>query len=426
VNARPQSASINAEDRSPQRPTLWERLGLFLLVMGPGLIVMLADTDAGSLITAAQSGAQWGYTLITLQLILIPILFMVQELTVRLGLHTGRGHGELIRETFGGVWAWISVGTLLVSCVGALVTEMVGMAGAGQLYGIPIDASVWTTVLFLLLVVVTGSYRSVELVATLVGLFEIALFYVAYRAHPQMGLLARGLVTFPLGHTSYLYLVAANIGAVIMPWMVFYQQAAVVDKKLKGRHIGEARIDTLIGAFLTQAIMIAMIVAAAATIGRADPHASLNDVPEISRTLTSFLGQAVGRAVFAVGIIGASLVAAIVVSLTAAWGLGEVSGYRRSLNHRLHEAPWFYLVYALALVAGALLVTSGVNLVRLSVGIEVMNALLLPIVLGFLYLLARRALPPEHRLRGRYAVLVLVLIVLTVTLGVYGGLQSLF
>jgi Mn2+/Fe2+ NRAMP family transporter len=169
-----------------------------------------------------------------------------------------------------------------------------------------------------------------------------------------------------------------------------------------------------------------MIVAAAATIGRADPHASLNDVPEISRTLTSFLGQAVGRAVFAVGIIGASLVAAIVVSLTAAWGLGEVSGYRRSLNHRLHEAPWFYLVYTLALVAGALLVTSGVNLVRLSVGIEVMNALLLPIVLGFLYLLARRALPPEHRLRGRYAVLVLVLIVLTVTLGVYGGLQSLF
>jgi Mn2+/Fe2+ NRAMP family transporter len=148
VNARPQSASINAEDRSPQRPTLWERLGLFLLVMGPGLIVMLADTDSGSLITAAQSGAQWGYTLITLQLILIPILFMVQELTVRLGLHTGRGHGELIRETFGGVWAWISVGTLLVSCVGALVTEMVGMAGAGQLYGIPIDASVWTTVLF--------------------------------------------------------------------------------------------------------------------------------------------------------------------------------------------------------------------------------------------------------------------------------------
>jgi NRAMP (natural resistance-associated macrophage protein)-like metal ion transporter len=425
MTGRPQPAAGEEAAIGDLRPSLGTRLGLFLFVMGPGLIVMLADTDAGSLITAAQSGAQWGYTLITLQLVLMPILYMVQELTVRLGLHTGRGHGELIRQVFGPFWAWVSVSTVLVSCVGALITEMVGVAGAGQLYGIPIEASVWATVAFLLVVVVTGSYRSVELVAILVGLFELALFYVAYRAHPQLGNLARGLVTFPVSHVSYLYLVAANIGAVIMPWMVFYQQAAVVDKKLKYRHLGEARADTLLGAILTQAIMIAMIVAAAATIGRTDPHASLNDVPEISRTLTSFLGPAVGHAFFAVGIVGASLVAAIVVSLTAAWGLGEVSGYRRSLNHRVHEAPWFYLVYTLALVAGALLVTSGVNLVRLSVGIEVMNALLLPIVLGFLYLLARRGLPPEKRLRGVYAVVVLALIVLTVGLGVFGALQTL-
>ncbi len=425
MHAQPQPVVTEEAEDERARRGLRGRLALFLLVMGPGLIVMLADTDAGSLVTAAQSGAQWGYTLIALQLFLIPILYMVQELTVRLGLYTGRGHGELIRETFGPFWAWISVTTLLVSCVGALVTEMIGMAGAGQIYGIPLDLSVWATVLFLLFVVISGSYRSVEIVAIIVGLFEVALFYVAYRAHPHIPSLLRGLGTFPIGHPSYLYLVAANIGAVIMPWMVFYQQASVVDKKLKRHHIGEARADTLLGAFLTQAIMIAMIVAAAATIGRSNPHASLNDVPEISQMLTSFLGGAAGRAVFAVGIVGASLVAGIVVSLTAAWGLGEVSGYRRSLNHRLHEAPWFYLVYALALVAGALLVTSGVNLVTLSIAIEVMNALLLPIVLGFLYLLARRALPPAHRLRGGYAVLVLTLIVLTVVLGVYGGLQAL-
>lgn len=385
---------------------------------------MLADTDAGSLVTAAQSGAQWGYTLISLQLILVPILYMVQELTVRLGLYTGRGHGELIREVFGPSWAWLSVGTLLLSCVGALVTEMSGMAGAGQLYGVPIDVSVWASVAFLLLIVLSGSYRSVEIIAILVGLFEVALFYVAYRSHPQWGELARGLTTFPIAHTSYLYLVAANIGAVVMPWMIFYQQAAVVDKKLHDRHLGQARADTLIGAILTQAIMIAMIVATAATIGRANPHTSLNDIPEISRTLTSFLGNEVGRLVFAIGIVGASLVAAIVVSLTAAWGLGEVSGYRHSLNHRVREAPWFYVVYTLALVAGGFLVTSGVNLVQLSIGIEVMNAFLLPIVLGFLYLLARRALPPHQRPRGAYAMIVLLLIILTTALGVYGGIQA--
>src|SRR5580693_10009101 len=107
------------------------------MVIGPGILVMLADTDAGSIITAAQSGAQWGYKLLALQLILIPILYVVQELTLRLGLVTGRGHGELIRERFGKGWAWLSVSTLMVACIGAIVTQLSGMAGVGELFGIP-------------------------------------------------------------------------------------------------------------------------------------------------------------------------------------------------------------------------------------------------------------------------------------------------
>ncbi|HDK03655.1 MAG TPA: divalent metal cation transporter, partial [Gammaproteobacteria bacterium] len=157
---------------------------MFMLVIGPGLVVMLADTDAGSVITAAQSGARWGYKLLLLQALLIPILYMVQELTVRLGLVTGRGHGELIRERFGRGWAWLSVSTLVVACLGALVSELSGMAGVGLLYGVPTWLTMLLTIALILTVVWTGSYRSVERIAILLGIFELAFLWVAWRAHP--------------------------------------------------------------------------------------------------------------------------------------------------------------------------------------------------------------------------------------------------
>src|SRR5277367_5015560 len=149
------TATVQPTIRLP-RPRHW------LAVVGPGLLVMLADTDAGSIITAAQSGAQWGYKLLALQLILIPVLFMVQELTLRLGLVTGRGHGELIAERFGKGWAWLSVTTLMVACVGAIVTQLSGMAGVAALFGIPAWAMMIVIVGLILTMVWTGSYRSVE------------------------------------------------------------------------------------------------------------------------------------------------------------------------------------------------------------------------------------------------------------------------
>ena len=129
---------IEAEVAMRRRPHSG-RLGRFLAVIGPGIVVMLADTDVGSIITAGQSGVQWGYRLLLLQLVLAPILYMVQELTVRLGIFTGRGHGELIKETFGRAWAWVSVAGLAVATVGALLTELSGVAGGGELYGVPRD-----------------------------------------------------------------------------------------------------------------------------------------------------------------------------------------------------------------------------------------------------------------------------------------------
>ncbi len=400
------------------------RLKRFLAVVGPGLVVMLADTDVGSIITAGQSGVQWGYRLILLQLVLIPILYMVQELTVRLGIFTGRGHGELIKETFGRFWAWVSVAGLAVATAGALLTELSGVAGVGEIYGIPRVVSLFIAGGALLLMVLTGSYRRVERAAIAVGLFELAFFGVAWAAHPDLTQMAAQAVRIPFADKQYLYLVAANIGAVIMPWMVFYHQSAVADKRLRPEHFNAARWDTALGAILTQLVMAAVLVAAAATIAAHHQQAALNTVGDLSAALTPYLGVGMGRLVFGLGIIGAGMVAAIVSSLALAWGLGEVTGYRHSLEHNPLEARWFYAVYAASIVGGCILVAVAPNLVSLNVGVQVMNALLLPVVLGFLVALAVKALPDAVRLKGWYLWVVVAVTVLTCALGVFGGLSG--
>ena len=397
-----------------------------LAVFGPGLVVMLADTDVGSVITAAQSGVQWGYRLLLLQFVLVPILYLVQELTVRLGIFTGKGHGELIRETFGAAWAWVSVCGLGVAAVGALLTEFSGVAGIGELFGLPRAWSLTLVSAFLLVVVWTGSYRRVERVAILLGLFELAFFGVAVAAHPSLAEIGAGLVRIPIADKNYLYLVAANIGAVIMPWMVFYQQSAIADKRLGPQHYFAARVDTAVGALMTQLVMAAILIAAAASLGKAQTLPALSAVSDVAQALTPVLGVGLGRLVFSAGTLGAALVAAIVVSLAAAWGFGEVAGYKHSLEHRPLEAPWFYAVYTLAVIGGAILVLVVPDLVRLNIAVEVMNALMLPIVLGFLIALGVKALPPAYRLRGWYLALTATLAFITAALGVYGGLSSLW
>lgn len=395
---------------------------LMLLVVGPGLVVMFADTDAGSIIVAAQSGAQWGYRLLLLQFILMPILFISQELAVRLGIITGKGHGELIKNKFGKVCAGISVFTLILSCIGAMLSELSGLAGVGNLYGVPTYAVMILVIVFLSVVVLTGSYRFVERIALLFGLFELTFFIVAWMAHPSLHQMLQGMQQIPLQNQHFLFLSAATIGAVIMPWMVFYQQSAVVDKKLNASHLKAARWDTAIGAIITQLIMAAVLIATAATIGQDKPGIPLDTVHQISKALIPFLGDTVGKLLFAIGMTGAALIAAIVVSLTAAWTLGEVTGFKHSLEHHPKDAPWFYATYIFILIISAVVVSSGINLVNLNVAVSVMNALLLPIVLGFLFLLACYVLPAEYRLKGLYGWFVGIVLLITASFGLYAGL----
>jgi Mn2+/Fe2+ NRAMP family transporter len=395
-----------------------------IAVWGPGLLVMLADTDAGNVVTGAQAGATWGYRFLPLLLLLIPMLYMVQELTVRLGIFTGRGYGELVRERFGAGWAWLSLIGLAAAVIGSLVTEFTGVAGIGELYGLSRALTLPIAVVALLAIVGTGSYRRVERTAIFVGLFELAFFVVAWAAHPSLAALAKDAVDLPIGNRDFLYMTAAIIGAVFNPWMIFYQQSAIADKKLGLDDLGPARLDTGFGAALTQCLTGAVLVAAAATLGKSGATGGLGSVGEISNALSPVLGETFGRLAFSAGVLGASLVAAIVCSLALAWGAGEITGYRHSLEHHPFAAKWFYGVYALCVVGSAAAVGLVRDLVWLNIAAQVLNAFLLPLAIGFLVALAIKALPEATRLQGAYLWVLSAICIVVVGIGLFGGLQG--
>jgi NRAMP (natural resistance-associated macrophage protein)-like metal ion transporter len=392
-----------------------------LAVIGPGLIVMLADIEAGSVVTLAQSGAQWGYRLLFMQILLIPLMFMAQELTVRLGLCTGKGYAELVRERYGQGIAMAATAVLLLSCFGALVTEMSGLVGAGSLFGIAPWETLTLVVTLIIGMVVSGSYLVIERIAVAIGLFTVAFIVMAVKARPNAGEIALEIWRIPFGDHAYLYLVAANLGTSIMPWTIFYQQSALINKGLNSAQLRAARIETMLGAILCQVLSAAVLIASASSLSAHHHDQGLDNIAQIGEAFGTLIGPW-GKAVFAIGLSGGALVATIVVCLSAAWAMGEAMGVRHSLEQHPLEAPWFYGPFAALLIVGGLLVGSGINLIHLSIAVAVLNAILLPSMLLLLFLLARRALPEEHRLTGFYALLVGTGLGLTAALGLYAGI----
>jgi Mn2+/Fe2+ NRAMP family transporter len=394
---------------------------VFLAVWGPGLIVMLADTDIGSLVTAAQSGAQLGYKMILPNLILIPILYVVQEMTARLGILTGKGHGALIREHFGKKWGLLSAGTLFASSIGALLTEFAGVAGVGALFGLSPNITVPVAAAFLIGVAFTGSYRRVERIGVALGLAELVFVPAVFLSHPNVHQVIHAFGQVSLHKHSYTVLLAANIGAVIMPWMIFYQQGAVIDKNLTKSNLRSEKRDTLFGSFLTQFIAVAVVIVFAATIwAHHGGGSSLSTVESMARGLQPYLGNVAAKVILAVALTGAALVAALVASLAGTWGLSEVLGWHHSLNERLSaNNAKFYVAYALVHIIGAMVVLANVDLVSLVIDVEVMNALLLPIVLGFLLTLEAKVLSAPYRMKGSYRVVATLLCLITVGFALY-------
>ena len=413
--------SSQSQTKEARAPSLLRALA----VWGPGLLVMLADTDAGNVVTAADAGARFGYRLLALTLLLAPALYLIQELTLRLAIATGRGHAELIRERYGLPWAALAVAGLAVAAIGSLVTEFTGVAGVGEMFGAPRALTLPLAALALLAIVGSGAYRRVERVALVIGLFELAFFVVAWKARPDFSVMAREAVSLPLRDGGFLLMVAAIVGATFNPWMVFYQQSAAVDKGLGADDLSHARADTGLGAALTQSLTGAVLIAAAAAFASHGAPARLASVGDISAALTPALGATAGRVVFGAGVLGASLVAAIVASLALAWGVGEIFGMRRTLERHPFASRWFYAAYAAAVVGSALVVWAIPDLVALNVAAQALNAFLLPLVVGFLVALAATMLPKPLALsRGRLRLVVAVSIVVS-AVGIAAGIGAL-
>lgn len=367
------------------RTTLLQRLSR---VIGPGLVVAFADTEAGSITTAATSGAQFGMKLILLQLLLIIPLFVVQEMTVRLGTVTGKGHAKLIREHYGLGWAWVSLGTMFVTNLAALVTEFIGISGAATIFGVSPVLMVSVSAILLIAVSITGAYKRAEMIALAFCALELLFIPAAFAAHPSVtSIIHDGLLGHqPLGNREYLLLIASNIGAVIMPWMIFYQQSATVDKGLTVADLSISRIDTAAGAILTQLIMVAVIITTAATLFV--HHIQVSDAAHAALALAPLAGR-FSQIAFGAGLIGAALLGAFVVSLATAWSFGEAFGWPCSLNKQYFEAKRFYSLYSVCVVvaAGVVLIPQ-LPLVRVTLYVEAFNAFVLPIVLGFLLIMA--------------------------------------
>lgn len=393
-------------------------------LLGPGIFVCLADTDAGCLITAGQSGAKWGYSLLLLQIVLIPILFAAQELTIRLAVYTQQGHTACIREHFGPYWSWAACVCLLIECTGAMISEMSGVDAVAQLWGADPLAGPLISAGIITSVVLFCSYKQIEIIGIALGLFELTFVLSMFLVKPPLDKVFKGLLTFHTDH-EYLMLFASNIGAVIMPWMIYFQQSAVVARGIAaGEELQEERAQTLVGSVLTQLVMIGTLVTMAAT---SEARADLEGANDFVEALEPTLGNTTAKVFVSLAFVGGSLCAAFIVAITPAWAVCEAMGRNESfsLDRPPSQAPLFYGSFLAVVCLGTAVLLHGVDLVQLNIYIELMDALLLPMALGFLYILAVKALPDDVRLKGGYQALLGVVFTVVILIGVSCGLYGL-
>jgi Mn2+/Fe2+ NRAMP family transporter len=346
---------------------------------------MLADVDAPSVITAGQGGTESGYALLLPVFAIVPVLFVVQEMTSRLALATGKGHAELVRSHYGAKWAAVSVAGMAIINFVAYVSEFAGIALGAAIIGIPGPIAIAGALAIHASMVMTGSYTWFERFALVLTLALFSFIVLAVVGRPDLGHLVADLSPIPQdAPRDYFALVVAIVGASIMPWMLFYQQSASVDKKLKREDLRGSRVETLVGAIASQALMAAIVIAAAAAMQSSGPvSAAAANLKELPDGLARLAAGGAGWLI-AVGLIGSGLLALVVVSLSAAWGIGEVMGWPHSLNLRPNEARRFYAVYFVEVLPAAAVVLLSGDLVRVCIAAMVFNVVVLALPLAFL------------------------------------------
>jgi len=402
---------------------LWKvRLMMFLAVVGPGFITANVDNDAGGIWTYSQAGAQFGYGLLWVMIPMTLALIVVQEMSARMGAVSGKGLSDLIREEFGFRITFLLMVGLVITNFGNVVAEFAGIAGSLALFGIPIWASVPVCAALVWVIVVKGSYKSMEKVFLVASFIYLAYILAGVLAHPDWK--AAGLATLvpPNIHlfrsSSYLYMVIGVIGTTIAPWMQFYLQSSVVEKGITEKQYGASRLDVIVGCVFTDVVAWFIVVACAATLF-VHGHHDLKDGAEAAQSLRPLAGK-FAYILFSVGLFNASLFAASILPISTAYAVCEGLGLESGLDKKFSEAPVFYWLYTGLIVAGAgVILWPNLPLVKITILSQVVNGAVLPFVLIAMLLLINKTELMGRHTNSRFFNLVAwvttaIMIVLTV------------
>ncbi|MGA3051868.1 MAG: Nramp family divalent metal transporter [Chitinispirillaceae bacterium] len=392
---------------------------LFFILSGPGIIVMIADNDAGGITTYAATGSKYGYGLIWFLIILLPVAYYVQEMTERLGAVTKHGHAEAIFTSFGPFWGWFSLCDLILTDWLTLVTEFIGMTAAMSIFHIPPIVTIIGVIAIMWIMVVRGKYWTWEKIAFLFCALNLIYIPCAFMVRPSMSsIIHQGLIPqFPGGFNNEMFFfLMANIGTTIAPWMIFFQQSSVVDKGLQEKDIAWGKIDTLVGSALTVIVAIFIVVVTGTVLKGIDIE-SAGQAAQKLMGINKYIGTFI-----AIGLFDAGFLGAICISLASSWAFGEVFGWAHSLNKKVREAPWFYAFYLFALIsAGAVVLIPKAPLVLITLFVQVIAVTLLPAALVFLILLLN-----DEKTVGAYRNSVMQNIICTTIVGVIIVLSTLY
>ena len=407
---------------------------LLLSVVGPGIIVMVADNDAGGITTYAKTGSEYGFNFLWVFFILIPMAYYVQEMTVRLGAVTKRGLLESVFDGFGPMWGWFTILDLVLINWLTLVTEYIGMTAAMSLFGIPPWITYICVTAILMAVVFTGKYWTFEKLTLLFCAFNLvyipaALWAMKTPTAPGWGEVFKGFYhpVFPGGISGDLILLLmANIGTTITPWQLVFQQSAIVDKGFDIHDIKFGRIDTFLGSSLTGIVAIFIIITTGAALYYHVPSIHIDDAKQTAEALVPLMPAGKGemaRRLFAIGLFDAGFLGALCISLSSSWALGEVFGWAHSLNKSVKESPWFYVAYlASLLTAGAVVLIPNAPLVTITIFVQVVAMTLLPASLVFLiFLLNDKPLMGDYvNTRWQNIANWTIAVFIIITSGIYG------
>ncbi len=372
---------------SPRRTRIFAFVGL----LGPGLIAANAGNDAGGVATYASAGAKYGYGLLWTIVLITLSLGVVQMLAARMGVVTGKGLAELIREEYGIRWSVFATSAVLVANLGLCVSEFVGVGASLGLAGIPAQASVPVAALGIWLIIVRGSYRSAERVFIAFTIPFFAYPIAAILAHPHWGAVGRAVVAPHLhASTSYVLLLVATAGTTITPYMQLYLQSAVVERGAREDELAREEREAVSGAVFANLVAAFIVIATGATLFTHGVH-DISSAADAARALNPFAGH-YAEVLFGVGLLGASLLAAAILPIATSYVISESLGYEKGIGRRREEAPVFVNIITTMLIVSAFVaVIPGVPVISLLIGVQVVNGLLLPINLFFIWRLARSA-----------------------------------